>query len=79
VCDGTTAIAIFNLPAVLIIAIVTTLLVIGISVRQLQQLHRVRQGGGGAAVPHRGAAHAINPANWHPLPPQTPKDGPGAR
>jgi APA family basic amino acid/polyamine antiporter len=70
--DGTTVTAIFNLPAVVIIAIVTTLLVIGIreSARVNDVIVMVK-----VAVVLLfivGAAHAVNSANWHPfMPPNT--------
>jgi len=66
------ATAIFNLPAVLIIFIVTTLLVIGIkesaTFNNLIVLVKV----GVVLLFIVGAARAINPANWHPFipPPQ---------
>jgi APA family basic amino acid/polyamine antiporter len=70
--DGTTATAIFNFPAVLIIAIVTTLLVIGI--KESANFNNVIVFVKVAVVLLFivGAAHAINPANWHPfMPPNT--------
>jgi APA family basic amino acid/polyamine antiporter len=70
--DGTTATAIFNLPAVLIIAIVTTLLVIGI--KESANFNNVIVFVKVAVVLLfiGGAAHAINSANWHPfMPPNT--------
>ncbi|HEY6223709.1 MAG TPA: amino acid permease [Gemmatimonadales bacterium] len=68
--------AIFNLPAVIIIALVTTLLVIGIkesaNVNSVIVIIKVAV----VLVFIVGAAHAINTANWHPfIPPQTVKDG----
>ena len=68
--------AIFNLPAVIIIALVTTLLVIGIkesaNVNSVIVIIKVVV----VLLFIVGAAHAINPANWHPfIPPQTVKDG----
>jgi basic amino acid/polyamine antiporter, APA family len=74
--DGTTATAIFNLPAVIIIALVTILLVIGIkesaNVNSVIVIIKVAV----VILFIIGAAHAINPANWHPfIPPQTVKDG----
>jgi len=74
--DGTTTTALFNLPAVLIIAIVTTLLVIGI--KESANFNNIIVFVKVAVVLLFivGAAHAINPANWHPfMPPQTLKDG----
>jgi APA family basic amino acid/polyamine antiporter len=68
--------AIFNLPAVIIIALVTTLLVIGIkesaNVNSVIVIIKVAV----VLLFIVGAAHAINTANWHPfIPPQTVKDG----
>ncbi|HET7249734.1 MAG TPA: amino acid permease [Gemmatimonadales bacterium] len=68
--------AVFNLPAVIIIALVTTLLVIGIkesaNVNSVIVIIKVVV----VLLFIVGAAHAINPANWHPfIPPQTVKDG----
>ena len=74
--DGTTATAIFNLPAVIIIALVTTLLVIGI--KESANFNNVIVMVKVAVVLLFivFAAHAINPANWHPfIPEQTVKDG----
>src|SRR6266480_3853072 len=71
--DGTTQVtAIFNLPAVIIIAIVTLLLVIGI--RESANVNNVIVFVKVAVVLLFivGAAHAVNPANWHPfIPPST--------
>src|SRR5512142_1745700 len=74
--DGSQATAIFNLPAVIIIALVTTLLVIGIkesaNVNSVIVIIKVAV----VLLFIVGAAHAVNPANWHPfIPPQTVKDG----
>jgi len=68
--------AIFNFPAVIIIALVTTLLVIGIresaNVNNVIVLIKVAV----VLLFIVFAAHAVNPANWHPfIPPQTVKDG----
>src|SRR5512135_2516783 len=68
--------AVFNLPAVIIIALVTTLLVIGIkesaNVNSVIVIIKVVV----VLLFIVGAAHAVNPANWHPfIPPQTVKDG----
>ncbi|HEV8265110.1 MAG TPA: amino acid permease [Gemmatimonadales bacterium] len=68
--------AIFNLPAVIIIALVTTLLVIGIkesaTVNNVIVFVKVAV----VLLFIVFAAHAINPDNWHPfIPPQTVKDG----
>jgi APA family basic amino acid/polyamine antiporter len=70
--DGTTATAIFNLPAVVIIAIVTTLLVIGIKESANVNNFIVFVKMAVVLLFIVGAAHAINPANWHPfMPPNT--------
>jgi APA family basic amino acid/polyamine antiporter len=70
--DGSTVTAVFNLPAVIIIAIITTLLVIGIkesaNVNNVIVFIKVAV----VLVFIVGAAHAVNTANWHPfIPPQT--------
>src|SRR5881227_882951 len=70
--DGTQVTAIFNLPAVIIIAIITLLLVIGI--RESANVNNVIVFIKVAVVLLFivGAAHAVNPANWHPfIPPNT--------
>src|SRR5205814_10634700 len=70
--DGSTITAVFNLPAVIIIAIVTTLLVVGI--KESANVNNVIVFVKVAVVLLFivGAAHAINPANWHPfMPPNT--------
>ena len=70
--DGTQVTAIFNLPAVIIIAIVTLLLVVGI--RESANVNNVIVFVKVAVVLLFivGAAHAVNPANWHPfIPPST--------
>jgi APA family basic amino acid/polyamine antiporter len=65
--DGTQVAAIFNLPAVIIIAIVTVLLVIGIreSARVNNVIVFVKVGV--VLLFIVAAAHAINSANWHPF------------
>src|SRR5881394_3497244 len=65
--DGTQVAAIFNLPAVIIIAIVTILLVIGI--RESATVNNVIVVVKVAVVLLFivAAAHAINSANWHPF------------
>jgi APA family basic amino acid/polyamine antiporter len=74
--DGTTVTALFNLPAVLIIAAVTTLLVIGIKESATANNIIVFIKVAVVLVFIIFAAHAVNPANWHPfIPPQTVKDG----
>src|SRR5467141_4169280 len=70
--DGTQVTAIFNLPAVIIVAIVTILLVVGI--RESANVNNVIVFVKVAVVLLFiiGAAHAVNPANWHPfIPPNT--------
>jgi APA family basic amino acid/polyamine antiporter len=70
------ATAIFNLPAVIIIALVTTLLVIGIKESATVNNVIVFIKLAVVLLFIVFAAHAINPANWHPfIPPQTIKDG----
>src|SRR6266446_1820618 len=73
--DGSTITAVFNLPAVIIIAIITTLLVIGI--KESANVNNVIVFVKVAVVLLFiiGAAHAVNPANWHPFIP--PPEGPG--
>jgi basic amino acid/polyamine antiporter, APA family len=69
--DGTTTTALFNLPAIVIIAIITTLLVVGI--KESANFNNVIVFIKLAVVLLFivGAAHAVNPANWHPfMPPQ---------
>ena len=65
--DGTQVAAILNLPAVIIVGIVTTLLVVGI--RESANVNNVIVFVKVAVVLLFivGAAHAINPANWHPF------------
>jgi len=70
--DGTTATALFNLPAVIIIALVSTLLVIGIkesaNVNNIIVFIKVAV----VLLFIIAAAHAIDPANWKPfMPPNT--------
>src|SRR5947208_5667784 len=70
--DGTQVTAVFNLPAAIIIAIVTTLLVIGIkesaNVNNVIVFIKVAV----VLLFIVAAAHAVNPANWHPfIPPNT--------
>ncbi|MGH7690243.1 MAG: amino acid permease, partial [Gemmatimonadaceae bacterium] len=74
--DGSTATAIFNLPAVVIIAAVTLLLVIGIkesaNVNNVIVIIKVAV----VLLFIFAAAHAIKPANWHPfIPPATGNRG----
>src|SRR5215510_8773167 len=70
--DGTTTTAIFNLPAIIIIFIVTTLLVIGIkesaNVNNVIVFIKVAV----VLLFIIAAVRAVNPANWHPfMPPNT--------
>ena len=65
--DGTTTTAIFNLPAVVIIAIVTTLLVVGIKESANVNNAIVFVKVAVVLLFIVAAAHAINPANWHPF------------
>jgi APA family basic amino acid/polyamine antiporter len=70
--DGSTVTAWFNLPAVVIIALVTTLLVIGIkesaTVNNVIVVIKVAV----VLLFITLAAHAVNPDNWHPfIPPNT--------
>src|SRR5881296_2979089 len=68
--------AVFNLPAVIIIAIVTALLVIGIKESANFNNAIVFVKVAVVLLFIVFAAHAVNPANWHPfIPPQTVKDG----
>jgi APA family basic amino acid/polyamine antiporter len=70
--DGTQVAAIFNLPAVIIIGIVTLLLVIGIKESANTNNVIVIVKVAVVLLFIFGAAHAINPANWHPfIPPST--------
>jgi APA family basic amino acid/polyamine antiporter len=64
------ATAIFNLPAVIIIFIVTTLLVVGIKESATFNNLIVIVKVGVVLLFIAGAARAINPANWHPFIPQ---------
>jgi len=70
--DGTQVTAIFNLPAVIIIAIITLLLVIGISESATVNNVIVFVKVAVVLLFIFGAIHAVNPANWHPfIPPST--------
>src|ERR1043166_6878856 len=74
--DGTQVTAIFNLPAVIIIAIVTLLLVVGI--RESANVNNVIVFIKVAVVLLfiAGAVHAVKTANWHPfIPPSTGEAG----
>jgi APA family basic amino acid/polyamine antiporter len=74
--DGTQVAAVFNLPAVIIIGLVTTLLVIGIKESATANNVIVFIKLAVVILFIIFAAHAVNPANWHPfIPPQTVKDG----
>src|SRR5881409_1299746 len=70
--DGTQVTAVFNLPAVIIIAIVTLLLVIGIKESANTNNVIVMIKVAVVLLFIIGAAHAVNPSNWHPfIPPST--------
>src|SRR3989449_10112416 len=70
--DGTQVTAIFNLPAVIIIGIVTLLLVIGIKESANTNNVIVMIKVAVVLLFIIGAAHAVNPSNWHPfMPPST--------
>jgi APA family basic amino acid/polyamine antiporter len=73
--NGTTETAVFNLPAVIIIAAVTTLLVVGIKESATTNNVIVFIKLAVVLVFILFAAHAVNPANWHPFIP--PAEGPG--
>src|SRR6266480_2918429 len=70
--DGAQVTAIFNLPAVIIIAVVTLLLVIGIKESANTNNVIVMIKVAVVLLFIIGAAHAVNPSNWHPfIPPST--------
>ena len=73
--DGTTTTAIFNLPAVIIIAIITTLLVVGIKESATVNNGIVFVKLAVVLLFIFGAAHAVTSANWKPFMP--PSEGPG--
>src|SRR5438034_10992728 len=73
--DGTSVTAVFNLPAVIIIALVTTLLVIGIKESATTNNVIVFIKLAVVVLFIVVAAHAVNPANWHPFIP--PAEGQG--
>jgi APA family basic amino acid/polyamine antiporter len=73
--NGMSTTAIFNLPAVIIIAAVTTLLVIGIKESATTNNVIVFIKLAVVVLFIVFAAHAVNPANWHPFIP--PAEGPG--
>src|SRR5437867_2474098 len=73
--DGTSVTAVFNLPAVIIIALVTTLLVIGIKESATTNNVIVFIKLAVVVLFIVFAAHAVNPANWHPFIP--PAEGQG--
>src|SRR5438445_13866402 len=74
--DGTSVTAVFNLPAVVIIALVTALLVVGIKESATTNNDIVFIKLAVVVLFIVFAAHAINTANWHPfIPPQNVKDG----
>lgn len=72
--DGSSVTAIFNLPAVIIIAIVTVLLVVGIKESATFNNVIVFIKLAVVLLFIVGAAHAINPDNWHPFIPQNAGD-----
>src|SRR5439155_18460197 len=65
--DGTSMTAVFNLPAVVIIALVTTLLVIGMKESATTNNVIVFIKLAVVVLFIVFAAHAVNPANWHPF------------
>src|SRR5436190_1854416 len=73
--DGSTTTAIFNLPAVIIIAIITTLLVVGIKESATVNNGIVFVKLAVVLLFIFGAAHAVHSANWKPFMP--PSEGPG--
>jgi len=73
--DGTAVTAVFNLPAVIIIAIVTTLLVVGIKESATVNNGIVFVKLAVVLLFIFGAAHAVTSANWKPFIP--PSEGPG--
>ena len=73
--DGTSMTAVFNLPALVIIALVTTLLVIGIKESATTNNVIVFIKLAVVVLFIVFAAHAVNPANWHPFIP--PAEGQG--
>src|SRR5438876_8180055 len=73
--DGTTTTAIFNLPAVIIIAIITTLLVVGIKESATVNNGIMFVKLAVVLLFIFGAAHAVHSSNWKPFMP--PSEGPG--
>ena len=73
--DGTSVTAVFNLPAVVIIALVTALLVVGIKESATTNNVIVFIKLAVVVLFIVFAAHAVNPANWHPFIP--PAEGQG--
>jgi APA family basic amino acid/polyamine antiporter len=70
--DGSTVTAVFNLPAVLVVALVTTLLVVGIKESAKVNNFIVFLKVGVVLLFIFGAVWAINPGNWKPfMPPAT--------
>jgi len=72
--DGPYVSALFNLPAVIIVALVTVLLIIGIKESATFNNIIVFVKVGVVLLFIALAAHAVNPANWHPFIP--PNEGP---
>jgi APA family basic amino acid/polyamine antiporter len=65
--DGSQVAAVFNLPAIIIIALITALLVIGIKESATVNNTIVFIKVAVVLLFIVGAAHAMNPANWHPF------------
>ncbi len=72
--DGSTVTAVFNLPAVIIIAIVTALLVIGIKESATVNNAIVFVKVAVVLLFIVAAAHAVDTANWHPFIPESTGD-----
>ncbi len=76
--NGSSTTALFNLPAVIIIAVVTALLIVGIkesaTVNDIIVMIKVAV----VLLFIVAAAHAVNPANWHPFIPPAIPGVPGA-
>jgi len=68
--DGTSVTAAFNVPAVFIVFVVTTLLVVGIKESAAFNNFIVVVKLAVVVLFIAGAVHAINPANWHPFIPR---------
>jgi len=68
--DGTQTTAAFNAPAIFIVAVITTLLVVGIKESATFNNIIVVVKLSVVALFIAGAVHAVNPANWHPFIPR---------